>query len=284
MNEIVNLAEMAVPAQVLELDALARRVETPCGEGTMTWRIWGEGDPVVLAHGAQGDWTHWIRNIGPLSADRMVIVPDLPGHGDSVLPETSDHAGISAALATGLKQILGDKLPVDLVGFSFGGVCFSYLAGLHPEVARRVILIGCGGLDTPTGDIDVRSIKGLEGAARMQRLKANLLGLMLANEENVDEFAIWQLVTNGRKAKINPQMLVLPDRILRILPDVKVPVDAIWGERDRPHPDPQCQKEALLPFKPDIDFRVIEGSGHWAMYDRAEAFNATLKDMLDGGA
>lgn len=280
MNEKVNLAELAIPAEVLELEARARRVETPCGEGTMTWRIWGEGEPVVLAHGAQGDWTHWIRNIGPLSAERMVIVPDLPGHGDSALPETSDHPGIADALATGLKQIVGDRLPVDLVGFSFGGVCFSYLAGLYPEVARRVILIGCGGLDTPTGDIDVGSIRGLEGEARMQRLKANLLGLMLANEENVDEFAIWQLVTNGRKAKIQPQSFVLPDKILRILPQVKVPVDAIWGSHDRPHPDPQCQKEALLPFKPDIDFRVIEGSGHWAMYDRADQFNATLKDML----
>ncbi len=284
MNENTNVMELTIPADVLELAAQARRVETPCGEGTMTWRIWGEGVPVLLAHGAQGDWTHWIRNIRALSADRMVIIPDLPGHGDSALPETSDHDGISAALATGLKQILGDRLPVDLVGFSFGGVCFSYLAGLHPEVARRVILIGCGGLDTPHGDIDIGSIRGLEGEARLARLKANLLGLMLANEESVTDFAIWQLITNGRKAKIQPQSLVLPDRILRILPSIKVPVDAIWGEFDRPHPDPQCQKEALLPFQPDIDFRVIEGSGHWAMYDRAEQFNATLKDMLDSRA
>ena len=281
MSEKAALLDSGIPAEVLELERLARRVETPCGDGSMVWRIWGEGPAVVLGHGAQGDWTHWIRNIAPLAQDRMVIAPDLPGHGDSALPATVDHPGISAALATGLKQVLGDRLPADLVGFSFGGVCFSQLAGLHPEVARRVILIGCGGLGTPTGQVDIGSIRGLEGEARLERLKANLRGLMLHNEESIDAFAVWQLVTNGRKAQIQPQSLVLPDKILQIMPKIQVPVDAIWGGCDRPHPDPQVQKETLLPFRPDIDFRVIEGAGHWAMYDRPEQFNRTLKAMLD---
>ena len=31
---------------------------------------------------------------------------------------------------------------------------------------------------------------------------------------------------------------------------------------------------------PNCDFRVIAGAGHWAMYERPEAFNAALLDML----
>ncbi|MBV1918768.1 MAG: alpha/beta fold hydrolase, partial [Sphingomonadaceae bacterium] len=199
MREATSSAAMDKPGEVTDLEARARRVETPCGDGVIIWRIWGEGDPLVLGHGAQGDWTHWIRNIAALAEDRMVIVPDIPGNGESAMPPTADHAGTSAMLAAGLKQILGDRLPADLMGFSFGGVCLCQLAGRHPEVARRVIIIGSGGLDTPIGTLDIASIRGLEGEVRQQRLKANLLGLMLHNEDSVDDFAIWQLVTNSRK-------------------------------------------------------------------------------------
>ena len=107
------------------------------------------------------------------------------------------------------------------------------------------------------------------------------LGLMLHDESSVDEFAIWQLVANARRARLNVLGLVLPDRLTFILPDVTVPVDAIWGEFDGPHPDPEVQEEVLRRFKPDADFRVIPGAGHWAMYERPEAFNVALLDMLD---
>ena len=44
------------------LDAFSERRDTPCGEGTMVWRAWGGGVPLVLLHGGFGSWTHWISN------------------------------------------------------------------------------------------------------------------------------------------------------------------------------------------------------------------------------
>lgn len=280
MNAASAAAELEVPPQVAELDARARRIETPCGDGMMVWRVWGEGEPVVLGHGAQGSWHHWIRNIDALAQDRMVIAADLPGHGESAMPETPGHVGISNALAAGLREILGEGLRTDLVGFSFGGTAFTFMAALHPDVAKRVILIGCGGLDTPHGHVDLKSARGLQGEERHAVLKHNLLNLMLHDEANVDEFAIWQLVTNARRARIDVPPLVLPDKLIFILRDVTVPVDAIWGEFDGPHPAPHLQEEALRKIKPDADFRVIAGAGHWAMYERPDEFNAALLDML----
>jgi pimeloyl-ACP methyl ester carboxylesterase len=72
----------------------------------------------------------------------------------------------------------------------------------------------------------------------------------------------------------------MPDRLLRILPEVKVQLDSIWGEFDRPHPDPEVQEEVLRRFDPGLDFRTIADAGHWVMYERPEAFNAALLDML----
>lgn len=265
---------------VAEIEARARRVETPCGDGTMVWRIWGEGEPLVVSHGAQGAWSHWIRNIEALSAGRMLIAADLPGHGDSDMPETSDHRGNAKAIAAGLSQILGDR-PADLAGFSFGGCTFAHFAAWHPERVRRLVLIGTGGLDTPLGEVLLGRVSGLEGEARQAAIKANLLGLMLHHPDSADELAQHLLLVNARAARFDQAAdLVLPDKLARILPEVKVPVDAIWGEFDRPHPAPELQEAVIRRSHPDADFRVIAGAGHWAMYERPEAFDAALLAIL----
>lgn len=280
-ENVVTPEAVPPPEAVLAaLEAQATRVETPCGDGVMVWRIWGEGAPLVLAHGAQGSWTHWVRNIERLSQTRRLIVADLPGHGASALPETPDHEGICAALAGGLTTILGDGLPVDMCGFSFGGVALAHLAAFHPGVARRLVIVGCGGLDTPMGHPRLGRISGLVGEERRSALKANLLGLMLHHPDSADDLAIHMLLPTAKQARLQVQSLVLPDRLLRILPQVGVPVDAIWGECDLPHPDPATQEAALRTVQPAIQFRVIPGSGHWAMYERPEAFEAALLEIL----
>ncbi|MFC0204188.1 alpha/beta fold hydrolase [Novosphingobium soli] len=264
-----------------KIESRAAKVQTPCGDGTMVWRIWGRGEPLVLAHGAQGSWTHWVRNIETLSRHRRLIVADLPGHGDSAMPATPDHEGISAVLAAGLQAILGtDGLPVDLCGFSFGGVALAHLAALYPEVARRLVIVGCGGLDTPMGHPRLGRISGLVGEARRAALKANLLGLMLHHPDSVDALAIHMLLPTAKAARLQVSALVVPDRLLRILPKVRAPVDAIWGAFDLPHPDPAVQEAALRTVQPAAEFRVIEGAGHWAMYERPQAFEAALLDIL----
>ncbi|WP_404480459.1 alpha/beta fold hydrolase [Novosphingobium sp. BL-52-GroH] len=266
------------------IEARARRVETPCGDGTMVWRVWGEGgdEPLVLAHGGQGSWTHWVRNIERLSRHRRLIVPDLPGHGGSAMPQTSDHEGIAAALAAGLATVLGPVgLPVDLCGFSFGGVALAHLAALHPHVARRLVIVGCGGLGTPMGHPRLGRVGGLVGEERRAALKANLLGLMLHDPDSADDLAIHMLLPNAKAARLHVPPLVVPDRLARILPAVAVPVDAIWGECDLPHPDPAVQEAALRSVQPEALFRVVADAGHWAMYERPEAFEAALLEILE---
>ncbi len=65
MNDRVELE----PAAFLDrLERTARRTETPCGDGTMVWRSWGEGPTLVLFHGGAGSWRHWAHNIDVLLA------------------------------------------------------------------------------------------------------------------------------------------------------------------------------------------------------------------------
>ena len=81
-----NLISEETVAFVQGVAAEAQRVETPCGDGHMIWHVWGEGPPLALLHGGYGSWTHWIRNVIPLSRAFTVAAPDLPGLGESATP------------------------------------------------------------------------------------------------------------------------------------------------------------------------------------------------------
>ncbi|MFT3964594.1 MAG: alpha/beta fold hydrolase [Sphingobium sp.] len=279
---VTNGTDERGPAEIVaDYAARARRFETPCGKGGMVWHAWGSGPPVLLAHGSHGGWSHWIRTIDALAERHTVWAPDLPGFGESAMPPVEDHDTLSAIIADGLRSLAGPDLPADLVGFSFGGVVLAGLAARHPDVARRLIIVDSGGLATPRGEVLLGRVRGLEGAEREAALRANLLGLMLHAPDSVDALALHLQDLNGFRGRLRAAPLVLPDKLLTLLPQVPVQVDAIWGEHDRPHPDPAVQEAALRSVRPDIDFRVVEGAGHWVMYERADAFNAVLLGMLE---
>ena len=279
----VEVREGGSPSDVIaHCAARARQFKTPCGNGEMIWHVWGEGVPLLLHHGAHGSWMHWIRNIPHLARTRTVIVPNLPGYGGSAPPEVVDDGdAYGAALAEGLRRIAGADVCLDVVGFSLGGVLAAHLAAVAPAAVRRLILVGTGGLNTPTGPMPTRSWRGLADPDQILAAhKQNLLAIMIRDPEKIDALALEIQSTNVPLAKVSPHPLVMPDRLLHVLPRITVPVDAIWGEFDGPHPDPELHRSVLSGFRPDLEFVVFPGAGHWVMYEAPDAFNRALDSLL----
>ena len=76
------------PQAILDrLEQQSVRYETPCGDGSMVWHIWdtsgGIAPVLALFHGGAGSWRHWAHNIPELSQHYRLLVPDLPGLGES---------------------------------------------------------------------------------------------------------------------------------------------------------------------------------------------------------
>src|SRR3546814_1089265 len=89
----------------------------------MVWRVWGEGEPVVLLHGGFSSWNHWVRNIDPLAARYRVIAADMPGQGDSDdPPQPYDADSLAAIVADGIRRLTREGERVRMVCFSFGAV------------------------------------------------------------------------------------------------------------------------------------------------------------------
>ena len=135
MQDILN-AGLSPEEIDRRFEASGERMTTPCYDGDMVWRVWGEGPPLVLLHGGYGSWRHWIKNIGPLSQRRRVFVADNPGLGDSAsvpLPHSGEK--LAAVIVEGIDQIIPVPERFDLVGFSFGGLLGGHVASMMGDRA-----------------------------------------------------------------------------------------------------------------------------------------------------
>jgi pimeloyl-ACP methyl ester carboxylesterase len=273
------------PASIVAaLEGRAARIETPCGDGRLVWRRWGAGAPLVLLHGGHGAWTHWIRNIDFLAQTRCVAVPDMPGYGDSALPpDPDDPESLAQALAAGLDEVFPGDDPVNLVGFSFGGIIAGHLARLRADRAGQVVLVGAGGLGLPRPELErLKGWRRLETEAeRIAAHGANLQILMLHDPAAIDALALHLQADNTARTHIDSPAISKTDTLRRCLRELRVPLAGIWGEADATTGAfLDARRELLRSLDPAAEFVVIPGAGHWVQYEAAAAFNAALDKIL----
>src|SRR6266480_1270868 len=102
----MNFPQQGPAEFIAEIEHTGTRRATPAGQGEIVWRVFGRGEPLVLLHGGTGSWLHWVRNIEDLSRDFLLIVPDIPGSGESANPEPPPTADrIAASMLVGLDSI-----------------------------------------------------------------------------------------------------------------------------------------------------------------------------------
>ena len=262
--------------------AEAQRTETPCGAGTMVWRVWGSGPPLILLHGGYGSWTHWIGNVLVLARRFTVIAPDLPGLGESSTPpEPHTAEGLAAIIVEGLDIVLSKDAAPHIAGFSFGGVLGGHVAAQLGDRLRALTLVGSNGLGLvrqPTALQRVPAGVSAEEALAVHR--RNLGALMIADPAKIDELAVYIQSQNAPRGRVRSRRFSRADTLARALPLVKARLDGIWGARDAtayPHLDERAR--VLRSFQPGARFEVIAGAGHWVQYEAAERFNPLLAEI-----
>jgi pimeloyl-ACP methyl ester carboxylesterase len=272
----------APEALIGRLDRAARRVETPCGEGSMVWRLWGEGEPLVLFHGGSGSWRHWTRNLEPLARHRTVVCPDLPGLGESAMPHPAlDPAPIAAEVRAGLTRVLGEGTRYDLAGFSFGALLSGHLSAQAGPELRSLTLVGAGALGLPRPRTELVKVRDKAGEERTAAHRRNLEILMVADPRSVDALALEIQEYNTRHARFRSRGFAHTASLRDAVAKARCPVALLYGERDAiAWPDTEARFAALRGVQPEAWTGVIPGAGHWVAYEAAGAFNAMLLDML----
>jgi 2-hydroxy-6-oxonona-2,4-dienedioate hydrolase len=279
---VVALISEATVAFVEGVAAEAQRIETPCGDGAMVWRVWGSGPPLVLLHGGYGSWTHWVRSVLPLARRFTVIAADLPGLGESATPpEPHTAEGLAAIVVQGLEIVLAKDAAPHIAGFSFGGVLGGHVAAQLGDRLRTLTIVGSNGLGLvrqPTALQRVQAEMSAEEALAVHR--HNLGALMIADPAKIDELAVYIQSQNAPRGRVRSRRFSRADTLARALPLVKARLDGIWGERDAtayPHLDERAR--VLRSFQPSARFEVIAGAGHWVQYEAADRFNPVLAEI-----
>jgi pimeloyl-ACP methyl ester carboxylesterase len=264
----------------------ATRYETPCGDGKMIWHLWDESGgaaPVVaLFHGGAGSWRHWIRTIPALVATYRVLVPDLPGLGESDFPPDGDDAfAVATIVADGIDAIVGDETTYEVVGFSFGGTMAACVGALRGKRVRSVTIIGSSGVGALGSAVNLEKVRHLEGQARRDTHRTNLNRLMIADPAKIDDLAILIQDWNTVRSRLRTPAISRSGAIMRAIDQLQSPLNGMWGELDAPaNPKGPERVATLRAHCPQADIRLIPKTGHWAAYESADIVNATLLEML----
>lgn len=104
----------------------------------------GHGPTIVFVHSLGGNRSDWMPTARKLIGRYHVVMVDLPGHGDSALPEPFSFITVGEALDGVLAKLNPDSTII--VGHQFGGRAALAVLAAHPTHAKGVLL-----LDVPLG-------------------------------------------------------------------------------------------------------------------------------------
>ena len=273
-------------AQYRAVEALSERLTTPCGDGHMVWRRWGDGPrTVVLQHGGHGTWSHWFRNIPVLAERYTVLAADLPGCGESDNPpEPYDGHSLADIVVAGLDRLVdASSPPMHLVGFSFGGVLGGPVAARLGGRLASLTLVGSAGLGLPRPErTGMKSWRRLTDEAEILAAhRQNLSVLMFNNPETIDAMSLYLQNRNTRACRLRSTDVSRTSILRDSLVNISAGLNGIWGERDIVVDGYLEKAETLLRgLHPELAFAVIPDAGHWVAYEAADRFNAILLKML----
>jgi len=269
-----------------EIDAAilkAQRLEVQTASGMQVWHVWNAsaGKPLVLLHGGSGSWNHWVRNVLPLSEARAVWALDTPGLGDSELPIGAEDADdLSVPLAQGLEALFKAE-PVDMVGFSFGGLMAGFLAAQQSSLIKRMVLVGVPGLGLSNNIPNMRGFRvGMTSEERMAIHRNNLLAIMVHDENHISSDLLAMQDHNVLRDRLRRRRIARSDVLLSLQNQWKCEVHGIWGEKDALYEGSLHLLPELLAGCQLMNFDIIEGAGHWVQFEAADTFNQLLLARL----
>ncbi|MBD3857176.1 MAG: alpha/beta fold hydrolase [Acidobacteria bacterium] len=122
------------------------KMTIPSPDGRMTVWVGGEGQCMVLLHGAGDQAGTWARMVPPLLEDYKLVIPDLPGHWKS--DPRKGPIGVDQLLS-GVELVMDSICAGEeavLVGNSLGAWLSMLYAHDYPAHVARMVLINGGAI------------------------------------------------------------------------------------------------------------------------------------------
>jgi pimeloyl-ACP methyl ester carboxylesterase len=247
------------------------------------YRIAGSGKPAILIHGFGEDGTVWRNQVDFLKEKFQLIIPDLPGSGQSEIINDMSMEGMAEVIHSIIHEENIESCPV--IGHSMGGYITLALAEKYWNHLDGFGLFHSSAYADNEEKKAVRK-KGIEFIRRhgafefLKTTTPNLFSPQTKDEkpELIDE----QTASLSNFSPVSPvkyyeAMMQRPDRT-DVLRKTTMPVLFIMGENDNAVPLKDGLEQCHLPEKSYI--HILRKSGHMGMLEEPICSNRILEDFL----
>ena len=248
---------------------------------------------VLMLHGFAVDKDNWIRFARDFD-DYRVIVPDLPGHGEtSYNPDlTYDFANQAVWLESFVAALNLESF--HLMGNSMGGGISAMYAHAHPEQIKTITLIDAAGVYPPTpsklqqildsngdnpliiqkeSDFDRLREFALEDGPFLPWPAPGVLARQAMARQDINSKIFADIHAVAEAAKHS-------DEHLTMLEEINQPVLILWGKEDRALDVSSVQ--VFEQYLPNSRSFIFEGVGHAPMLERPSESAELVLGFLSG--
>lgn len=267
---------------------------------TFRTRYWdvGEGEVVLFLHGIGDSLEMCLSTIDAFKDDYRFVAVDIPGHGKSELVvnrEVYTSRGFTAFIRAFIEQAQ-IPTPVNVFAHSLGGTLGTRMAFTHPDLVRRVVLVG------PAGYSHIVAFKFRLAALPvlgslyfskviLKRVKQSALAEFPDNEYPSLDYI--HIKYNQQQAQAKHAVLNLLHNEIHFskgfthaftqqeLDQLTAPVLVFWGEQDTTVPANQYQD--AMQGLPDNRVVLFENAGHRPLVSRADIVNRLSREFFENG-
>jgi len=251
----------------------------------LNYKVFGEGDPVLILHGMFGTLDNWQTIAKKLAKHFMVFIIDLRNHGRSPHSDEFDYA----IMANDIREFMESNWIYEayVVGHSMGGKVAMQLASENPDMVQKLVLV----------DIAPKAYEGNHQAIFEALFSLDLDQLESRKEadqllqKKIDSYSVRQFIlknlsinkeTEGYEWKMN-------------LPVIHAAYQEILdkGNLSTPFENPTlfikgAQSNYILPeefesyknYFPKATLETIEKAGHWVHAEQPKVFLEVLTNFL----
>lgn len=240
------------------------------GDAKIYYEIYGKGKPIVLLHGGLFGYIDEYEFLIPkLAQNHQVIAIGSRGHGKSEIGNKPfSYRQLANDAYPLIRSITQDSVLV--LGFSDGGITAYNLTETHPELVRKLVVIGA-----PRRSTDRVLSLEQEGKMTAERLEKLDAGFVKSRKSLMPEPARW----NEFLEKLDTlwhQTDFISDEALR---QIKCPVLVMAGAKD-----PYFRTESVLETARLLQhgtLSVIPACGHVVLYCNFPAVWESLNPFLN---
>ncbi len=253
------------------------------GTHSLSYTSTGTGDTIVLIHGFGEDSRIWKQQVAYLKQSYHLLIPDLPGTGDSAIGNSELSMESMAAI---IKQMLDEEKIEQciILGHSMGGYVTLAFAENYPERLRAFGLIHSTAYADSNEKIEARqkSIGFIREHGASEFMKTTIPNLFSKRFNEEQKPIVDELIEQGNQFTAETliayytAMINRPNRS-HILQKATVPVFFFIGEEDKAVNPADALEQTALPAVCMV--KLIPGIAHMGMLEATDELNRTIGEF-----